>query len=295
MRKSLTFIGAAVALPLVLAACGSTSSSASTATSPKQAIAASYKIASTQADSFHVVESTLATLNGKDVAVTTTSGNIYANPSNTSADYANITAAYTTNGTSDGSFQIMVKNNHAYFNLDGLHIPNGAKLASGWVVVSLPTYLKSSATATNQAVSSPIPLESRANLLKILLDHGALSSAGTQKVDGHLVNKYVATISVANFEKAITSSSGQLAQELAHLMEIYHLAGNMHFSVGVNSNDMPVYVNTSVVASFKGSSSSSASTYHLGLSINEQFSNYGVSFNVQPPAHAKTLTNFSSL
>ncbi|WP_276947299.1 hypothetical protein [Ferrimicrobium acidiphilum] len=287
LYKKLQLITVALALPTVLAACGSTSAST---TSPKQAIATSVKFTSTQPDSFHVSETLSVTLDKSPIAHTTTSGDVYDDPSNPSNDYASLSTVYDTSGHSNGSFQIIVDHGHAYFDMNKLHLPQATSLAKGWVQVPLPSYMSSTQEATKQAVSASIPLNSRFDLLKMLLSHASFSSNGSTSVDGHLVTQYIASISVSKFEQIISPQSGQMATELAHIMEIYRLAGTMKFTVDINSNNLPVQIATSITSSFK-----SGSTYQLGIQIASQFSNYGITFKVSPPASAKPLTNFSSI
>ncbi len=281
MINRFKIISISLVLSAFLAACGSTSSA-----SPKSAIDTSVKLASTQPDSFHVRNVLTVSVNSANVVKTTTSGDVYTDPSNLNKDYASLSTSYETSGRSSGSLQALVDNGHVYFNLSGLHLTGAKSLASGWTQSTISAYAHST-----PAVAVAVPLNSRVDLLRMLLDDASWHSNGSTSVNGHTATQYVAAIPVSKFEQLVSSKTGQTSSELAHILSIYRLAGNLQFTVDINSNDMPIQIGTSINAYFK----SGSTTNHLAIESVSSFSDYGVSFAVHPPTSAKAITNFSSV
>jgi len=290
MRRLVLSAAALASLPLVLSACGGTSQAA---VSPKTAIATAYHVGATSADSYHLSEQVTVSLNKKPEATTSVVGNVYSNPSKPSASYASFTTAYSTAGKNSGPLLILVKNNQTYFNADNFHL-SGVTTTPGWKTMPMSTYLQDQNNLSSSTITPVVSMHAQSNMIRTLLQGAKFSSDGTISVNGKTINKYTASTTVAQFSHDISSTSGQLAISLARILSIYHLAGPISFTIETNNNDHLVAIDASFSAAFKPASGSSTS-YQLGISIQEQYSNYGVSFSVQKPSGAKSITSFSSI
>jgi hypothetical protein len=277
-------------LPLVLSACGGASQAS---VSPRTAIETVYHVGATTSDSYHLNERVTVSVNSKPEATTSVVGNIYNDPTKPSSSYASFNTAYSAAGKNSGPLLILVKNNQTYFNASAFHL-SGVKTTPGWKTMSMSTYLADQNSGSSSSITPVISMHAQSNLIRTLLQGAKFSSDGTVVVNGKTVNKYTASTTVAQFSSDISSTSGQLAISLARILSIYHLAGQITFTVETNNNDRLVAIDASFSASFKPAAGSSTS-YQLGINIQEQYSHYGIAFSVHPPSGAKAITNFSGI
>ncbi|KJE75308.1 hypothetical protein [Ferrimicrobium acidiphilum] len=118
MRRIVLPVTAIAVLPLVLAACGSTSTtSAKTSSaplSPQVAVDAAYHTAGASPTSLHVDETVGIVVNSKNYRGSTISGDVYSDPSNPAATYVSVTENLSALNKSEGTMLMLLKNDKPY-------------------------------------------------------------------------------------------------------------------------------------------------------------------------------------
>lgn len=296
MRRIIPPVTAVVALPLLLSACGGTTS-ASTSTahlSPQTAVDAAYRVAGASPTSFHLNETVNMTVNKKGYGGSTISGDVYSDPSNVSGSYATLTENLSALGKSEGSLLTLVKNNNVYINAGGIHL-SGVSITPGWKVISLSNYFSGLNSASSSSVSPTITTSAQSSLLGAVVNAAKITASGSSTVGGQAVNVYTATASYPKLVKAMSTSKGVLASSLSKVLSLYHMTGTATVTIDIAKSNGRVASVAAVFASTFAPVKGSPTKYHFDLAVQQQYSNYGVKFAVKTPASAKTVTNFKGL
>jgi hypothetical protein len=261
--------------------------------SPKASVDAAYRTAGAHPTSFHLSEAVNTTVNGTDYGGDTVSGDVYSDPSNPSASYASLSENISILGKSAGNSQTLLKNEKLYINDGGIHGAN-FNVTSGWKAMSLTTYAQQMHNAKSGDVSPLVNGGNQSSVLGALLGSAKITASGSSEVGGQAVNVYTATAPYAKLIPAMAKAKGQMALGLGAVMSLYHMTGNATVTIETTkSTDQLADVNAVFSSTFsvKGSSTK----YHTSISVQQQYTNYGVKFSVTTPASAKTATSFNGL
>jgi hypothetical protein len=296
MRRLILPVTAAVALPLLLSACGSASTSAKTAhLSPKEAVAASYHKAGSSATSFHLDETATVSINKKVWGETSVSGNIYSDPSNPSASDASLVSSYSTLGKSSGSVTTLAKGNTVYVNADALHL-SGVKINRGWVKMPLSSFRTNANHISSSSADPILTTSAQSSFLKVLLHGGKFTSDGASTFGGKPVNVYTASMTLAQFSHSLSSTTGQLAKSLLIALSLTNTkTGALTFTIDVGKNNGLVAGVKTSFSSLYAPTKGSSTKYHFVLAVQQKYSDYGVSFTVHKPTGARSITSFSAI
>jgi len=298
MRRIVLPVTAIAVLPLVLAACGSTSTTSSQTSSshlsPQAAVDAAYHAAGASPASFHVDETVGITVNGKNYGGSAISGNIYSDPSNPSASYASLTENLSTLGKSEGSMLMLLKNDRLYINAGGIHA-SGVSVTSGWKVMPLQTYISEMGTASSSTITPTAIRSAQSSLLAALISSAKITANGSSTINGQAVNVYTATVPYAKLIPAMAKAKGILSSSLSTVLSLYHMTGDAKLTIETTKSTNRIADINGVFSSTFAPVKGSPTKYHFVISVSQQYSNYGVKFTVHAPASAKTVTNFKGI
>jgi len=284
------------AFPLLLAACGSSSTAktGSSNLSPRLAVKTAYHSAGTKPESFHVNEVVSVTVDGKAYANSVVAGNVYSDPANTSGSYASLTEQLSTLSKSEGSLSMLLKNDTLYVDASHIH-GSGISVSPGWKAISLSNYSSGIKQMASTSIVPTMIENGQPSLLKAALNGAKVTTGGSATVAGQPVNVYTVSTTYTNLVKAMFKSKGELATSLAKVISLYHMNGTAIVTVDIakHSDHLAAVgiVMKSTFAPVKGSSVK----YNFDISIQQTNSNYGVKFSVSAPATTKTVTNFSDM
>ena len=284
-------------LPLLLSACGSANTDLKTTTaapSLQASVDAAYRTAGVSPTSFHLNETVNITVNNKGYGGDTISGNIYSDPSNTSASYASLTDNFSVLGKNEGNMVLLLKNKELYINDAGVHA-SGLKATPGWKVMSLADYATAITNVSSSPVVPTIAKSAQSSLLGAILKSGTITANGSSTIGGQAVNVYTATIPYAKLAQAMSTSKGEFASTMVKLMSLYHMTGTVKVTVATTTSTDRIADVSGVFSSTFAPVKGSPTKYHFVLSVQQQYTNYGVKFTVAPPASAKTITSFGAL
>jgi len=296
MRRIVLSATAIAVLPLVLAACGNTKVSNNTAhLSPQAAVDAAYHTAGVSPTSFHVNETVGLTVNGKSYGRSAIFGNVYSDPSNPTGSYASLTEnLLTIGGKSEGNLAMVLKNDKLYINAGDIH-GNGLSVTPGWKVMPLQTYINNLDKVSSNSITPSAIRSDQSSLLTALIGSAKITADGSSTVGGQAVNVYTATVPYAKLMSAMSKAQGVLSSSLYAVLSAYHATGIAHLSIETTKSTNQIAgvggVFSLTFAPFKGSSTK----YHFVVSVQQQYTNYGVKFAVSTPVSAKPATNFNGL
>jgi hypothetical protein len=302
MRRIIFPVTAIAVLPLVLAACGSTSTTSTKTSSqtgaahlsPQAAVNAAYHAAGASPASFHVDETVGIAVNGKNYGGSTISGNVYSDPSNPSASYASLTENLSTLGKSEGGLSMLLKNDKLYINAGGIHA-SGLSVTSGWKVMPLQTYISDIGGTSSSTITPTAIRSAQSSLLAALVSSAKITANGSSTVNGQAVNVYTATVPYSKLIPAMAKAKGVLSSSLGAVLSSYRTTGDAKLTIETTKSTNRIAdingVFSSTFAPVKGSSTKD----HFVISVSQQYSNYGVKFTVHAPASAKTVTNFKGI
>jgi hypothetical protein len=299
MRRIVLPVTAIAVLPLVLAACGSASTTSSQTgaarISPQAAVDAAYHAAGASPTSFHVNETVGIVVNSKNYRGSTISGDVYSDPSNPAATYASLTENLSALNKSEGSMLMLLKNDKLYINAGGIH-GSGLSVTSGWKVISLQTYANNIDSMASKQITPTAIKSPQSGLLTALVGSAKITADGSSTVGGQAVNVYTATAPYTKLIPAMAKSKGVLSSSLGVVLSAHHATSNAKLTIETTkSTNRIADVNGVFAATFAPFKGSSVKYHFVIIRVQQQYSNYGVKFTVNAPASAKTVTNFKAL
>ena len=307
MRRIVLPVTAMAVLPLVLAACGSTSTTstktannASSQTSasrlsPQAAVDAAYHSAGASPTSFHVDETVGIAVDGKNYGGSTISGNVYSDPSSPSSAYASLTeSVLAADNKSEGNLLMLLKNGSLYVNAGGIHA-SGLSVTSGWKVMPLQTYVNNIGGTASSTITPTAIRSNQSSLLTAIISSAKITSSGSSTVGGQAVNVYTATAPYAKLIPAMVKAKGVLSSSLGAALSAYHVTGDAKLTIETTKSTNQIANIDGVFSATFAPVQGSSTKYHFVISVQQQYTNYGVKFTVTPPASAKAITSFKGL
>jgi hypothetical protein len=188
----------------------------------------------------------------------------------------------------------MVKDGKVYINAGGIHL-SGVSVTQGWKAMSLANYLGGVNNASSSSVVPTMTTNAQSSLLGAVVNAAKITAHGSSTVGGQAVDVYTASIPYPKLIQAMSKSKGQLALSLSRVLSLYHMTGTATVTIDIAKSNNRVASVNSVFASTFTQTKGSSTKYHLDLAVQQQYSNYGAKFKVNPPASAKTVTNFKGL
>jgi hypothetical protein len=189
---------------------------------------------------------------------------------------------------------MLLKNDALYVNAGGIHA-SGLSVTSGWKVMPLQTYVNDIGGTSSSTITPTAIRSNQSSLLTAIVGSAKITANGSSTIGGQAVNVYTATAPYAKLIPAMAKSKGVLSSSLGAVLSSYHATGNAKLTIETTKNtDRIANINGVFSATFapvKGSSTK----YHFVVSVQQQYTNYGVKFSVHAPASAKPVTNFKGL
>lgn len=282
-RNTAVFASALLSLPLLLAACGSTASSAPTKpATPQTAVESAYHQAVTSPNSYHLTSTVTTTHNGALMQTITISGDVH-DSLKSNGSYGALTVATVIPGQSnEGSMSEIIDNGNLYVNATDFRL-SGIHKINGWISIPVAKY-HSDLSSNTKSSFFPLVSINQSDLLGSLLKSGKFVSAGTTTLAGQKVDSYKLTLTATQFAHA---AYGTMAKGIVRTTEAFSVKAPITFTVDVGSGNHIAFIGTTFPATiFK---------IPVTLTINQQCTNYGVKFSVSPPKNAKPVTNLSVL
>lgn len=279
-RRVVLLASALISLPLLLSACGSSTSA--TPATPQAAVESVYHQAVSTASSYHVVYTVSSSHTGKNDITLTTVGNVYDSPKPTSS-YESMTITAAEPGHSNvGGLLVRVDKGTLFMNADGFKM-SGIKKIPGWSSISLNSYRQDITRGISSAFTPVVPIH-QSKLLGSLLKAGKFVSSGTTTVAGHQVHTYAVTLTTSKFSNA---AYGTEAIDLSRALELFSVKTPVTFTVDIGSGNRLALVGAAFTGTIFGVS--------LDTAITIQYTNYGATFSVTAPKQAKPVSNLTTL